>query len=155
MVTVTPTNVRPSSTYRLSTAHVLRVLGPLVIALGALWMVVAITELTGAVRGLAALLTLVVVGVGAVALVRPPRVLQLSADGYRVSLVRGAGVPRSSWPEVEAVGTQPGGTGPCLVLTLKGKQTTVVPLSLLGARSLEAQREVHERLNQAHGYRRL
>jgi hypothetical protein len=155
MVTVTPTNARSSSTYRLSTAHLLRSLGALVIGLGALWVVVAVSGLTGVIRGLLALVTLVIVLLALVLLVRPPRVLELSADGYRISLVRGAGVARSAWTEVESVGTQTRGSALCLVFNLKGEATSTLPLSLLGTRNVEAQREVHERLNDAHGYRRL
>jgi hypothetical protein len=154
MVTVTPTNPGTSS-YRLSTAHVLRAFGPLIIGLGAGWILLATAGVTGVVRGIAAAVTLIIVGGGILAVVRPPRVLALSADGYRVSLVRGGGVARSSWSEVESVGTQVRGSALCLVFILKDGATSLVPLSLLGARHAEAQREVHERLNQAHGYRRL
>jgi hypothetical protein len=144
-----------TSAYRLSLAHVLRFVGPLVIAVGALWVVVALTGLTGMARGLVALLTLVVILGALVAVIRPPRVLTLTDDAYRISLVRGAGVARAPWRDVEAVGTQSVGGAPSILFTLKGDATSVLPLSLLGARNVDAQREVHQRLNDANGYKLL
>ncbi len=144
-----------SSTYRLGTAHVLRVLGPLVIGLGFVWVVIAFTGLPDLVLVVLALVTVIVVAATAVLLLRPPRVLLLTAAGYRVSLVRGAGEPVAGWAQVESVDTRRVGDAVSLVISLEDGRSTVLPLTLLGLRHLEAQREVHERLNAAHGYRRL
>jgi hypothetical protein len=133
----------------------MRIIGPLVLVLGAAWVVIAVAEITGTPRGLLALVTLVVVVAGLVALLRPPRVLTLTDEGYRVSLVRGAGVYRAAWTDVESVGTQTVGGALALVFSLKGGAHSAVPLTLLGQHNLAAQREVHQRLNDAHGYRRL
>ncbi len=40
-------------------------------------------------------------------------------------------------------------------ITLSSGQVTLVPLSLLGDQGGSAEREVHDRLNAAFGYRRL
>jgi hypothetical protein len=154
-VSVPQGSERAVSIYRLSTAHVLRAIGPAVIMLGLLWVAVALLEPPTVLRGLLGLVTLAALGLSVGCLLRPPRVLSLDQDGYRVSLVRGVGVSSAAWKEVESVGTELRGRTPSLRFTLSDERTSVVPLSLLGAQNVVAQREVHARLNEAHGYRQL
>jgi hypothetical protein len=144
-----------SSTYRLSTSHVLRALGPVLIGLGVVWVVAALVSPWPPLRWLLGVATLVVAGIAAVGLLRPPTVLRLSLEGYRVSFVRGVGAAEAAWSAVETAGTERRSGTPCLRITLTDGRTSVIPLSLLGTRSGEAQRDVHVRLNEAHGYRRL
>lgn len=144
-----------TTTYRLGFAHVLRLLGPAVIGLGVAWLLLAALGGGGVLRGLLALLTVVVVVAALVLLLRPPAVLRLSDDGYRITWIRGSGDPAASWGDVTGVGAQRVGDAMSLVFELADGRTSTLPLTLLGARNAEAQREVHDRLNTAHGYRRL
>ena len=144
-----------ASTYRLGFGHILRLIGPAIIAVGVVWLVLAALGANGVLRGLAGLLTVVVVFGGLVLVARPPRILRLTADGYRISWVRGTGDPVAAWSQVEAVGTQRVGDAVSLVFELSNGRTSSLPLTLLGPRNAEAQREVHERLNAANGYRKL
>lgn len=149
------------TTYRWSRAQVLRPVGLLAVLLGLLWLIVAVVgEWRG--EGAGSVLTLAAAGLTALSLVTaiwflvwPPRVLELSATGYRVVNLRGGGVPTAEWSDVASVHTQMVTAGPVMVVELSDGGTSLVPLSLLGLRATEAQREMHNRLNTAFGYRRL
>ncbi|MCW2747375.1 MAG: hypothetical protein JWP10_517, partial [Nocardioidaceae bacterium] len=86
---------------------------------------------------------------GVLVLVRPPRVIRLSAHGYRIGRVPEGGVVSDEWIRVEKVKVESLAAGLCLVLVLTDGRVTTVPLSLVAQRSGELQREVHERLNTA------
>ena len=149
------------TTYRWSRAHVLRALGILAVSLGLLWSALGIASGWRGQGNLSALpvIAMVVTGAAFVAaawlFVTPPRVLELSPRGYRISHLRGGGVPAAEWTEVASVDTRPVAGVPAIVVELQGGRTSMVPLSLLGSRAGQAQREVHDRLNTAFGYRRL
>ena len=146
---------RGTTCYRWSRAYGLRFVGVSAVVLGVLWMIVAVMGFPT--------WSLVLLGVAGavvvVCLVRfvvvPPVLLELSVDGYRLRHVRGGGVAAAGWPEVDSVTGGAGERGSLMVVTLRAGGTTVVPLVLLGARAVPAERAVHERLNAAFGYRRL
>lgn len=149
------------TTYRWSRAQVIRVVGLLVVLLGLLWLVVAAVAALGG-PGLGSMLRLVAAGLTVLGLaaavwlvVRPPAVLQLSATGYRVFRLGGGGVPAAEWSDVQSVRTQASTEGSVIVVELSGGRTSLVPASVLGLRATDAQREMHDRLNSAFGYRRL
>jgi hypothetical protein len=76
-------------------------------------------------------------------------VVRLSATGYRVAMVRGAGVKEARWSEVEdAVATQPD-AGPCVVLRLKDGRSTTIPMELLAADKDDFARDVRDHLGRA------
>jgi hypothetical protein len=76
-------------------------------------------------------------------------VVRLSATGYRVALVRGAGVKEARWSEVEdAVATKPD-AGPCVVLRLKDGRSTTIPTDLLAADKDDFARDVRDHLSRA------
>ena len=81
--------------------------------------------------------------------------LTLTEAGYRVGFARDTGRRQASWREVESVGTADAAAVAVLVFTLADGGQSAIPVSLLGARNSEAQREVHERLNRAYGYRKF
>lgn len=85
----------------------------------------------------------------------PPLVVALDAQGFRLGRAVGGSIRRGHWMSVEKVGTDPGPAGTRLVFTLDSGETGDVALLLLPRRANELQREVHERLNTANGYRRL
>lgn len=152
---MTAGTTRADTRYRLSLAHVLRLVAPFVIGVGVLWVLFSLVgalDVVGIAWGaVTVLVALVALGLS----LRPPVVLTLSAEGYRVGFARGSGQRTAPWRDVEDVATQPVHGTACLVMSLPDARSSVVPLSLLGARAVEAQREVHERLNTAYGYRRL
>jgi hypothetical protein len=148
-----------TSAYRWSRVHVIRVLGMLAVALGAVWLVLglltAIASLAPWVGGFAAAATAAGLITGAWLMVRPPRLLELSRTGYRIRGVRGAGAYAADWTDIRSVETRASSAGPAIVVDLTDGSTSTLPLSLLGRRAAEAQHEMHERLNAAFGYRRL
>jgi hypothetical protein len=146
---------RGTTSYRIDAAVVVRVVGSLFVVVGLAWVLVILTAGRSAALVAVAVVT-VVLAAGAVwASIRPPRVLTLSEDGFRVSFVRGAGSKTGTWDEVEAVDAGLAGRSPSIVLTLTSGRSTVIPVSLLGRRNVEAQRDMHDRLNDAYGYRHL
>ncbi len=144
-----------STTYRLEPAMVWRAIGPAFVVIGLAWVLVSLLDGGSPVRITLASVTFALVVAGVVAVLRPPRVLTLSPGGFRVSLLRGAGTASGDWVEVDSVDTTVARGGPSIVMTLSGGRFTVVPLSVLGRRNAEAQREIHDRLNDAYGYRHL
>ncbi len=146
--------------YRWSRALVLRPIGVVVALLGVLWVVgVAAVEWTSSGLDGFVVVALAVTGLILVAAVvttaRPPVVLDLSPEGYRVRHVRGSGIPAAAWRDVESVVTRPSAAGAMVVFELAGGRQSVLPVALLGGRAREAEREIHDRLNTAHGYRAL
>ncbi len=105
-------------------------------------------------------LTLVVglalVGVlAAGALLRRAVVVRLDEVGYQVHLVRGAGVKRGRWKDVEDVVTGAVGEHPVVVLRLKDGRTTTVPVGLLAGSRDDFVRDVQDHCSRGHGYRKL
>ncbi len=141
--------------YRLDAAVMVRVLGPLFVATGVAWVAVTLAGFASWIVVVMAIVTLVLVVASVLAVVRPPRVMTLSETGFHIFLVRGAGTTASTWLEVDSVETTTARRVPSIVMKLSGGRSTVIPLSLLGRRAVGAQREIHDRLNTAHGYRHL
>ncbi len=148
-----------STTYRMSRAVVLRVFGRSVFALGAVLLVGvvagALIDLPAGVIGGAVALAVVALLALTLLVARPPRLLALSTEGYSVHHVPASAVSAARWRSVGGVQTRDSPQGPLVVLALDDGRTSIVPVTLLGARATEAQREIHDRLNAAHGYRRL
>jgi hypothetical protein len=146
--------------YRLDRALVLRTAGVVVVAVGVLWLVFVVAVaagfesppwLTGALVGGTAVLPLVI----AARMTWPNRLLELTPEGYRIWAVGEVGQRSAAWRQVESVATEQRATGPVLVLSLTDGSRSALPGRLLGRRFEEAQREIHDRLDTAHGYRRL
>jgi hypothetical protein len=146
---------RGTTTYRVDAAVVIRVVGPLFVLVGLAWVLVVLTAGRSAALLVVALVTIALAAAAALASIRPPRVLILTDAGFRVSLVRGAGTKAGSWDEVESADSGMAGRSSSIVLTLTSGRSTVIPIYLLGRRNVEAQRDIHDRLNTAYGYRHL
>ncbi len=144
-----------TTTYRIDQSVVLRAVGPILVLIGLLWALAAVLGTGTPVRVVLGLVTTGFIGAAVVAVVRPPRLLALSGAGFRVSLIRGSGTPAADWSEVESVDTRDDRGGRSVVIDLSDGRFTVVPVSLLGRRSQESRREIHDRLNAAFGYRHL
>lgn len=150
-----------ASTYRWSRGSLLRLVGVVTVVLGLLWLGVGVlsgwlhAEVGGVVGGVVAALTAAALATACWLIARPPRVLSLSSAGYRIWHLRGGGVPAADWSQVQSVDSRASEGGPVILVELADGRTSIVPVSLLGSRAREAQREMHERLNSAFGYRGL
>ena len=146
-----------SSAYRLSRPFAARlaglglvVVGVLVLALAAL---VGVLSLPPLVLSVGVVLAAVAVLVLALVAVRRAVVVRFDDTGYTVRLVRGAGVRRAQWPEVEDVVAAIVGGQRCLVLRLRDGRTTTVPVAVLEGGSEAFVTDLRARLNRGHGYR--
>ena len=147
------------SDYRLSPALNARLMGLLLVVLAVLLFattaLVAVFELTPDLLILVALLGVAAIfGVGYL-LTRRAYVVRLTEAGYRVRLVRGAGVTSATWKEVaEAATGTPRGI-PCVVLQLHDGRTTTIPVAALAADREEFVRDLQAHLQHGQGLRPL
>jgi hypothetical protein len=143
------------SRYRWSRAYGLRIVGAVVVVLAVAWVIAALASF--ATWSVALLVVAAAATLGCVfrLLVVPPLLLEVSNEGYHVHHIRGGGVQVARWSEVAAVEGGSGARGAVMSITLSNGRVTVVPTALLGDQSVLAEREVHDRLNAAFGYRRL
>lgn len=121
--------------YRMNRALVVRLVGLAVVALAvvvfALTVVVAVAGLATGVLIAALLLGAAVVLAGGWWLRSRAYVLRCDERGYRVRLIRGAGVNEAGWRDVQdAVAASPRGI-PCVVLRLRDGRSTTIPVGAL------------------------
>ncbi|CAN5127922.1 hypothetical protein BH18ACT9_BH18ACT9_07550 [soil metagenome] len=148
-----------SSEYRLARHVIVKVFGLALLSAGLLvfagGLSVALLDWPAAV--LSATVVVAAVAVLAVALAAWYRstVVRLDANGYVVRWVRGAGVKRGRWQDVEAVvaGTVAGDR--CLVLRRRDGRTTTIPVMLLDRPAAALLEDLRQHLDHGHGYRRL
>lgn len=150
-----------SSNYRFAGPFIVRLVGLALAGVGVLVLlltVLAVTVVrrdvggTGVVVGLAVAL---LVGLCAFAVVRRTVVVRLDDSGYQVRLVRGAGVQRAGWTEVEDVAATTVAGDRCVVLRLLDGRTTTIPVDVLAGSSDDFVRDLQQHLNRGHGYRPL
>jgi hypothetical protein len=141
--------------FRWSRAYGLRLVGAAVVGLALVWVVAAVAGFATWSLVLLLFIGLLVLALGVRFLVAPPVLLEVSNEGYRMRYVRGGGPKQARWAEVSSVEGGVGSTGAVMSITLASGLVTVVPLGLLGLEGVAAEREVHDRLNAAFGYRRL
>ena len=148
-----------SSDYRLSPALGARLMGSLLVGLAVLLFVVtalvALFDLTPDLLVVLAALGLVgIFGFGYV-LTRRLYVVRLDESGYRVRLIRGAGVTSARWKDVaDAATATPRGIA-CVVLHLRDGRTTTIPVAALAADREEFVRDLQAHLQRGHGLRPL
>lgn len=151
------------ATYRMDRAFGLRMLGRLA-CVAAVLVVVSGVGLAVAGDGSLRVLWYLIGGTGiAVAALgvllasRPPLIVRLDDNGYRLGRLSGGGVRSAGWQDVDDVharddsGTRNRGS---MLISLKSGETSQVILSLVPRRAEALQSEIRDRLNQAHGYRR-
>ena len=149
----------PPTLYRLAPAVVARFLGLALVALAlVLFVGTAVVALAGLPLDL--LVAVVLVGVlGCVALGWWLRsrawVLRCTDDGYRVRLVRGAGVTQARWSAVEDAVTTYRHDVACVQLRLRDGRTTTIPVGVLAVDRDQFVRELQGRLQRGHGLRPL
>jgi hypothetical protein len=148
-----------SSDYRFSRALVVRSVGALLVLLGVIVVVLAVLvsvlDLPGAVLTVGVLVAVVLALAGALAATRLRTVLSFDDTGYRVRLLRGAGVRAARWREVEDAVTMTIAGHDCVVLRLKDGRTTTIPVDVLETSPAALLEELSRRLDRGHGYRRL
>ena len=100
------------------------------------------------------LVVLAVVASGLV-LTRLTPLVHLDEAGYRVRLLRGAGVRAARWRDVEDVVTATVQGHDCVVLRLRDGRTTTVPVAVLDAPREVFVQDLRTHLDAGHGYRRI
>ncbi len=143
------------TTYRLDRSVALVTVGvQLVVAAVAVFAAFTLAPRDDAVRwaGYLAIVVLVLALTGALRFaVRPPVLLRLDADGYRSRARSPEGAFAGRWLDVEDVEV----TDETLCLRTTDGAVRRLPLELVGRARRPLLRDVHERLNTAHGYRRF
>jgi hypothetical protein len=139
-----------ASDYRLAPLLIARFVGLYLVLLAvvvfAATIVVAAADLPTIV--LVVLLLLGLTGLFAMAWVLRSRVTVVHLDeaGYRVAMVRGAGVKEARWADVEeAVTATPRGF-PCVVIRLRDGGMTTIPVQALAGDPDDFARDVRDRL---------
>ncbi|MGH3361915.1 MAG: hypothetical protein ACRDOM_05600 [Nocardioides sp.] len=144
-----------SSDYRLSPALAARLVGLALMGIAVLvfaaTLVVGATDAPPWILLLVAVSGVVIVGVAGYVVTRRIAVVHLDERGYRVRLVRGAGVTSAGWAEVEDVVTAERQGSPCLVLRLRDGRTTTIPVELLAADRDEFVRDLRRHLRGRRG----
>ena len=148
-----------TSAYRLAPAVGARLLGLVLVVLAA--AVLGATVLAAALRWSPAVL-LVVAGIGVLGVVvagyvvvRRLAVVTLDEGGYRVRLVRGAGVRSATWGEVEDAVTADLGGIDCVVLRLRDGRRTTIPVEAVAADRNAFVTDLREHLRRGEGLRPL
>jgi hypothetical protein len=147
-----------SSDYRLAPAFGARLVGLLVVCAALLMFaatgVVAVLDLHTLVLVPVALAVLAgIFALGAV--VRGATVVRFDDEGYRVRLIRGAGVKESSWRDVREVATSHNRGVRCLVIRLDDGRTTTIPVDAVAADREAFVRDLRDHLLRGQGNRPL
>ncbi len=148
-----------TSDYRLSPALNARLVGLLLIVLAVALFgataLVAIFHLPPDLLVLLVLVGLVAVFTTGYLLSRRAYVVRLEDEGYRVRLIRGAGVSAARWTEVEDATTATLHDLPCVVLHLHDGRTTTIPMAALAADREAFVRDLQAHLQEGQGLRPL
>ena len=147
------------SDYRFAPPLVVRFLGLVLVGLGLLTVlavgVVALLDLPVVVVTVVVVLVVVAVVATGFVLTRLTPLVHLDDAGYRVRLLRGAGVRAARWRDVEDVVTATVQGHHCVVLRLRDGRTTTIPVAVLDARREDFVQDLRTRLDAGHGYRRI
>ncbi|MFW6773426.1 hypothetical protein ACOACO_04010 [Nocardioides sp. CPCC 205120] len=145
--------------YRPAPALVARLMGLALAGLGVVLLVLLLVawllDLPLGYAVLPAAVLLFVLGAVGLHLLTRATVLRFTDQGYRLRFVRGAGVTRARWADVEdAVTTHVAGS-PCIVLRLRDGGSTTIPVDVLAGDREELIHVVQAALDRGHGLRRL
>jgi hypothetical protein len=145
--------------YRLAPLVVARIVGSYLVGLALLVFVATVAVAAAGWSGDVLVVLLAAGVVGLVILVWWLRtrayVVRFDADGYRLGLVRGAGVRQARWTEVTDAGATTAGGAPCVELRLREGGSTVIPVAAVAIDRDEFVRELREWLQRGHGLRPL
>lgn len=146
------------TTYPLPSDLRLRLLGA-VVALGGLSVLLTIVvtvalRLPAAAITVGLLVSVALVIAGGLWVWRAPAPLVVDEDGYRVRLIRGAGVTRARWRDVQDLATAEVAGSPCVILRLRDGSQTTIPVGIVASDRDAFVRDLRRHLDAAHGYRR-
>lgn len=147
-----------ASEYHLAPPVLARLVG---LALVALAVLVFVTTLVGVLAAWSPAVTAAVGLAGLIAVftyagwLRRAVVVRLDAEGYRVRLVRGAGVTAAAWPTVEDVVSAEVAGDPCVQLRLADGGTTTLPLRALAVAPDDFVTDLRQHPQEGHGLRPL
>jgi hypothetical protein len=148
-----------SSDYRFAPALLVRSLGGLLAVLGLLLLLtgvlVVVFDLPAVVLTVLVVVAVVTVVAGGWLVSRRTRLVHFDDTGYRVRLLRGAGVRQARWREVEDAVTATVSGHRCVVLRLRDGRTTTIPVAVLDVDPVTFMADLRARLDKGHGYRRL
>ena len=148
-----------SSVYRLSRVLAARILGVLVAVVGGLvillTLAVALLHLSSTVLVVGIVVAVLLLLLGGLTLTRGAAVVRLDDEGYRVRLIRGAGVTQARWLDVEDVVATVVAGERCIVIRLRDGRTTTVPVRMLAGTTDDFLQDLQGHLNRGHGYRRI
>ncbi|HSE10065.1 MAG TPA: hypothetical protein VLB29_15495 [Nocardioidaceae bacterium] len=148
-----------SSVYPISQPLAARILGVMLAGVGAfvvlLTLVVGLLDLPPVVLAAGIVVAVLALLVGGFWLTRRASVVHLEEAGYRVRLVRGAGVKQARWTDVEDVVATTVGREKCIVLRLRNGGTTTIPVRMLAGSPDAFVKDLQQHLNTGHGYRRI
>lgn len=147
------------SAYRLAPTLVVRLMGAAMVAAGVLLvgltLLVVVLDLPGLVLSIGVVVLVLLVLLAGWLLRREAAVVRLDEVGYQVRWVRGAGVSRGRWKDVEdAVATTVAGER-CVVLRRRDGTSTTIPVGILAGSGDDFVRDLQRHLNRGHGYRPL
>lgn len=152
-------NRRVPTEYRLSQPIAARVFGALLAVLGVLVVVltlgVGFLHLPSTVLGVGLVVVVLLLLFGGLLVTRGATVVRMDDAGYRVRLVRGAGVKQARWADVEDVVATTVAGEKCVVLRLRDGRTTTVPVRMLSGSPDAFVHDLQAHLNRGHGYRRI
>jgi hypothetical protein len=145
--------------YRISQRLVLGLLGALFAVIGGLVVLlvalVSVFDLPPAVVSAGVVVAVLTLLAGIVLLRSRTVVVRLDELGYQVRLVRGAGVSRARWTDVEDVVATVVAGERCVVLRLRDGRTTTIPVRMLAVSGDAFATDLQQHLNRGHGYRRI
>lgn len=145
------------SDYRLARPLLIRIMGVGLVLAGVLVLLVLVLGFLlgwpSTVLSVAVLVAAVAVAGLALALRRLAPVVRLDEVGYEVRWVRGAGVKRGRWKDVEDAVATTMPDGRCVVLRRRDGRTTTIPVDILGRSADDFVRDLQQHLNRGHGYR--
>jgi hypothetical protein len=142
------------TSYRLAPALAARLVGRSLVTLAVL---VVVATVVGEVVGAGPVVPASVAAVGLLLaagwawwLLRRATAVRLTDEGFDVRLLRGIGVARATWSQVDvALAASPQGE-PCLVLRLHDGRVTQLPMAALAGDREAFARDVRRRLRDAH-----
>jgi hypothetical protein len=144
--------------YRLSARTQLRLVGAVLVLSGLLVLLlvagVVLLPVPGPILTVAVVLAVVAV-LATTLTVRSVDVVRLEKSGYRVRLLRGAGVRQAGWKDVEDVVATTVAGERCVQVRLRDGRSTIIPVDLLAGRTDDFVRDLQQHLNTGHGYRPL
>ena len=147
------------SDYRFAQPLLVRMMGEVLAALGVLVLLLAVLvaalDLPGTVLTVGVVTAVVVVLAVGYVLTRRTSLVPFDETGYRVRLLRGAGVKQARWKDVEdAVAAEVSGHR-CVVLRLRDGRSTTLPVEVLDATPEAFVTDLRAHLDKGHGYRRI